>query len=318
MNQVHTPGSEPVSPRAKAARTDGLSLRIANWNVHWMHDDHLGRERRLVEELGRYDFDVICLQESWTESEDSQAERFAAELGYAYYAYLPVRWLGERSQGQAVLSRHPISETHAVEIPDETMHRRGCTAVVETALGRLPILSAGLWGNVKIAWHLPVIADRLQPYRTIVRHLESIDSALPPLIGADLNAEPDSGELRWLTGADAGAAGDAGRELYFVDTGRRDESAGYTIDTSTNPLATFAPGRWRTDYLLAGTAPRDRYSYGWTVARCGRLGVELDRPASDHYGVWSELRAAPLPTAPPAAWRSAHEPPSTGRTRPRT
>ncbi|AUA16749.1 3-phosphoshikimate 1-carboxyvinyltransferase [Streptomyces malaysiensis subsp. malaysiensis] len=96
----------------------------------------------------------------------------------------------------AVLSRHPISETHAMEIPDETMHRRGCTAVVETALGRLPILSAGLWGNVKIAWHRRVIADRPRPYRTIVRHLESVESELPPLVGADLNAEPDSGELR--------------------------------------------------------------------------------------------------------------------------
>ncbi|WP_244366064.1 hypothetical protein [Streptomyces malaysiensis] len=213
-----------------------------------------------------------------------------------------------------MLSRHPISETHAVEIPDETMHRRGCTAVVETALGRLPILSAGLWGNVKIAWHQRVIADRLRPYRTIVRHLESVESELPPLVGADLNAEPDSGELRWLTGADAGAADDTSRDLYFVDTWRRDDSAGYTVDASTNPLVTFARGRWRTDYLLAGTAPRDRYTYGWTVEGCGRLGVGLDRPASDHYGLWSELLATSLPMAPAAAWRSAVEPPRVGRT----
>ncbi|MFF0223562.1 hypothetical protein [Streptomyces sp. NPDC004629] len=222
-----------MTPGTEAARTSRLSLRIAHWNAHRTHDDHRGRRHGFVDEPGRHDFDVICLQECRTDGDDRQA-------------------------------------------------------------------------------------DRLRPHRTIVRHLESIESEPPPpLVGADHDAEPDSGELRRLTGADAGAAGDTSREPYLAGTGRRDDSAGHTVDASADPLVRFARGRRRTDHLLAGTAPRDRCSHGRTAEDCGQPGAGPDRPSSDHYGLWSQLPAVPpLPTAPAAARRPADEPPSVGRNGP--
>lgn len=47
-----------------------------------------------------------------------------------------------------------------------------------------------------------------------------VESELPPLVGADLDAEPDSGGPRRLTGADAGTAADTGREPYVAGTRR--------------------------------------------------------------------------------------------------
>lgn len=287
---------------------EAFTLRVANWNIHWRNDDHQRREALLIEELRRHHPDVICLQEAWAGATGNQAERIAEALGLPEVAYLPVRHQGTYSQGQAVISRFPITEATSVEIPDEFMHRRGVTVLLDTTAGRLPVTSAGIWGNAKIAWGQPVIRNRIAPYRTLIDHLAAIPSNLPPLVGLDLNADPHSHEVRWLSGLDIHGEDKTRPDLYLLDTW--DPAVdGATIDSSTNPLVTLAQGRWRSDYLLAGHAPRERYDRKWVVDRVGRLGHQLPQPASDHYGVWADLTAHASTPLPGLEWANATEPP---------
>ncbi|MCV7065515.1 endonuclease/exonuclease/phosphatase family protein [Mycolicibacterium farcinogenes] len=283
------------------------TVRLANWNVHWLNDNPEAREPLIVAELRRIGADVVTLQETWTAtvdgSERSQAHRLAEALGYPYVSYVPVRVRRDRSQGQAVLSRYPILDTRAIEVPDETMIRRGCLTHIDIATGRIPVASIGLWGSAKIAWRQPVLIDRLEPYRRLLQTLQNLPAGLPPLVGADLNAHPDSRELRWLQGLDADTV--ECRELYLQDAWAlaRPSDPGYTVDPLTNQLVRVRGGRWRSDFILVGVGPKDRYDFDWEVVDCGRLGTPS---ASDHYGLWADLTLRPSqPTMAVEEWRDA-------------
>lgn len=295
----------------------GTALTVANWNIHWMHDDHVRRADAIVDALRAVNPDVVCLQEAWVEGPQTQAARLAERIGLPHWSYLPVRELDGRSQGQAVLSRWPIESADAVEIPDEHMTRRALVTVLSTPHGRAPVVSTGLWGNAKIQWRLPAIDERLTPYRTIISSLQKVAGELPPIVGADLNAEPDSDELRWLQGAGTAPGDDPQRTLYLADVWRtaRPDDPGYTVDSRTNPLVNFADGGWRCDYILAGELTDRSRRSRWAVSDCGLLGARHDgAPASDHYGLWARLEIIPE-THPTAAtgWRPSTEAAITGK-----
>lgn len=277
-----------------------LTIRAGTWNLHWLHDDYPRREQLIVAELDTADLDVVCLQEAWAEDDVVQVGRLADRLGYEHYSYLPVRSNGSRTQGLGVLARHPIRRSWPMAIADESMHRRALIVVLDTPVGSCAVMSVGLWGSAKIEWSLPVIGDRLGPYRAITEELRRVKCDLPPLVGADFNAQPDSAEVRWLRGADPA---EKDRLLYFVDlwTRTRPGEPGYTVDAVANPLRGHRPaGRWRSDYLLAGCSVPELHAYRWDSSSSGLLGNGHghDLAASDHYGIWAQLTARPHPIRP--------------------
>jgi endonuclease/exonuclease/phosphatase family metal-dependent hydrolase len=138
--------------------------------------------------------------------------------------------------------------------------------------------------------------DQVRELVAIVFERAPIDEArLPPVILADMNAEPDSDELRYLRGL----ATIDGRSVYFADAWiyAGDGTPGHTFDRR-NAFAALAhePPR-RIDYVLV-RGPDTKLRGEPLVARL--VGTEPTVLAdgarcwpSDHYGVYAEIAAAP-------------------------
>ena len=110
---------------------------------------------------------------------------------------------------------------------------------------------------------------------------------LPPILMGDMNAEPGADEIRYLGGLTAPEPA-----VYFADCfAVRGDGPGYTWHRD-NPFAALecSPNR-RIDYIFV-RGP-DRWGRGEPLT----ARVAFDRPeagvfASDHYGVYAELRAS--------------------------
>src|SRR5262249_2078880 len=113
----------------------------------------------------------------------------------------------------------------------------------------------------------------------------------PPLLVGDFNAEPDSAEIRYVTGLQS----IGGFSVCFLDAWRVAAGAGPGVTWSNaNPYARAErePER-RIDYVFAGLPRRDGLGQ---IAAC-RVVCDAEQAGvwpSDHFGVYAELRDAPL------------------------
>jgi endonuclease/exonuclease/phosphatase family metal-dependent hydrolase len=118
----------------------------------------------------------------------------------------------------------------------------------------------------------------------------------PPLLIGDFNAEPESAEIRYVTGLQSLR----GRSVALLDAWRAAGKGGTGITWSNaNDYArlNFEPDR-RIDYVFAGFPRRDG------IGQITDCRVVCNEPKggvwpSDHFGVYAELRAVPLPVPPP-------------------
>ena len=251
-----------------------MTLNIWNLSGPW-------RERRIeiVAWLRRLEPDLVCLQEVIDNPDGrNQARWLAEEVGGYHVAYggLP---LGERVLfGNAVLSRWPIDAEHS----DPLTHPPGDLdvprVVVHARTNGLDVFSTHL------NWKLDDGVAREAQVQDVVRAIETHAdpaSPLPPILGGDFNADPDSTEIRFL----CGLASLGGRSTYFQDAWRVAGGGGdgYTWD-NRNPFAAeaFEPDR-RIDYVFVG------WKKGRGAGRVETARVVCDRAitgtfASDHFG----------------------------------
>lgn len=255
----------------------------------------------IADGLRALDAHVIGLNEIWEDAAGNSAQEIADAIGGAWHVHFGPAYedqeLGRRF-GNAVLSRFPFLETAAWPLPEPMGDpgRNLVHAIVATPWGRLPVFVTHL------SWMLHQSSRRLQQLQQVrewmkerapVQKGAAPTDQLPPVLLGDLNAVPDSDELRFLRGLMADPYG-----CYLADCfGIAGAGAGYTWHNA-NPFA--AREHWpdrRLDYVFV-RGP-DRWHRGEPlVAR-----VVLDEPrdgvyASDHYGVYAELRATPLVEPP--------------------
>jgi endonuclease/exonuclease/phosphatase family metal-dependent hydrolase len=180
----------------------GARLRVMTWNLWWRFGPWEQRLPAIAHVLAEQDADVVMLQECWRSGHDSLAERLATVTGHHCVESddpFPSRQVGFHN---ALLSRWPLSNVASVALPDAAGmpgHRRLLMADAATPWGAWPLACTHLDHRFDESAlrqrQVAAITDLLAARR----HGPS-EQALPPLLGADLNAVPDSDEVGMLTG----------------------------------------------------------------------------------------------------------------------
>lgn len=276
---------------------DCVTLRIMTWNLWWRFGDWQRREPAILETIRAQAPDVVCLQETWAWRDDPagdhpgehQAVRLAEQLGWQVAVNEPL-WFEGRAFSNAVLSRWPLERSVDETLPrfdGSQGHRRVIGANVTTPWGAWPVLST----------HLDhMFDDSAGRERHAQRLLELVlelrgepKEGLPVLMGADLNAVPDSDEVRMLTGRRAGGPGGVILNDIWEQVG---DGHGPTWRRDNPHVATSAWPNRRVDYLMVSWPRKRPVGNPITAWLAGTEPVKIDGEevwASDHAAVVADL-----------------------------
>ena len=195
------------------ARVAGRPLRVACYNIahgrgvpfdNWNGESKEVRLQRLLDiatQIREIDADIVALNEvdfdsSWSHGEN-QAEFLARNAGYPY-------WVEQRNLdfrigtwkwrfGNAILSRHPVSEAKSIELPDYSVRetllagkKRGVAGYVNLDKTRFPSLpTIGF-----MAVHLSHRSEQLRvdSAKMIGEIVSDLD--MPVIVAGDFNSSP--------------------------------------------------------------------------------------------------------------------------------
>ena len=224
-----------------------MTLRVMTWNLWWRFGDWEQRRHAIVETIRAADPDVLCLQEVWAHTDGAgMAAIVGDELGHHAVSSTPI---GRSDVGftNAVLSRWPSSLLHDEALPradGSAGHRRIVAASVATPWGPWPIASTHLDHRFDDSAVRQVQCRRLLELASTWRGDPTTD--LPVIVGADLNAVPDSAEVRTLTGREPGIGG-----IVFSDAWEQTgDGRGATWRRENPHTADSAWPNRRIDYVL--------------------------------------------------------------------
>ena len=272
---------DPYAPYGPVVTT---TLRVVTWNVWGRYGQWEERQAGIEAVLSAASPDIVCLVESWSTDDDSQAAQLAKGLGMENTVFSG-DWDQEGWQsGLAVVSRWPIASHESRTLPGHDGAAAGQVlfTLVEGPRGPVQLFVVVL--------DYPLDGSGIRQAQ--VRHLAGfVDQRSrrrhPTVVCGDFNSGPDSDEIRMLTGRSAPPV--PGLVFYDAWEMAGDGTAGTTW-SNANPLAAVGlyPDR-RFDYVLSAW-PRAG-GVGHPV-RCERLGVlpPEELQLSDHYGVLADLR----------------------------
>ncbi len=224
-----------------------MALRVMTWNLWWRFGSWEARRHAIVDTIRAENPDVLCLQEVWAETAAAgMADILTDELGYHAASSTSI---GRTDVGftNAVMSRWPSSVLGDEALPrvdGSPGHRRILAAEVATPWGSWPIASTHLDHRFDDSGARQVQCRRVLELASGWRGDPTSD--LPVIVGADLNAVPDSTEVRLLTGREAGPGG-----IVFSDSWEQVGDGPGTTWRRENPNA--ADSAWpnrRIDYVL--------------------------------------------------------------------
>lgn len=269
-----------------------MSLRVMTWNLWWQFGDHRRREEAICRVIAGEDPDLLFLQEVWVRRDSHQCEILAERLGMHWVANDPVFWK-DASFANAIMSRWPLERILDERLPaaDGTLsHRRMVMAEVDTPWGAWPAVSTHLEHRFdRSATRVAQIAAVMAAVSAHRADVGGASSDLPAVVGADLNAVPDSDEIRMLTGRSPSPVPGIVMSDVWEQVG---DGPGLTWRRE-NPHAAISawPDR-RIDYLLVGW-PRPKPVGNPISAHLVADGaVTIDGEeiwASDHAGVVADL-----------------------------
>ncbi len=182
-------------------------MRVMTWNLWWRFGPWEQRQAAISATVVEQAPDVLLLQEVWRQPADgtSAAHVIADALGGWHVALTDDPFEG-RDVGfhNAIVSRWPIVRDRSHPLPNgagEEGHRRILVAHLATPWGEWPVVTTHLAYRFDESALRQVQARRLLEVVAEVRGDPETD--LPPIVGGDLNAIPDSDEIRMLTGRSA-------------------------------------------------------------------------------------------------------------------
>lgn len=253
------------------------TLNIWNRSAPWPE-----RLALIKEELARLDLDAVALQEvlAFT-GMPNQAEEIVAGTGWnAFYA--PAMQIGPGlSMGNAVISRHALTDTEAIELPKDAGEPRSVAfAKVGVPHGPLPVFATHLVHQMHLGH---VRCNHVKALAGIVAERAPI-GGVPPVVMGDFNAEPDADEMRYLRGL----TGLGGPYVYFADAwiAAMCEGPGYTYDRTNHYAARSREASRRIDYIYVRGPDRNLRGEVRSCELAWRNG------SSDHFGVVAELHGA--------------------------
>ncbi len=260
-----------------------MALRVMTWNLWWHFGPWERRRPAIVELIRSVDPDVVCLQEVWSDGSADDAERIGEATGLHAVGTAPMLYDGQ-SFGNAILSRWPLDAIADEVLPradGEPGHRRVVAAASATPWGRWPVASTHLDHHFDGSATRQAQLARLLELAVGWRGVPERD--LPLIVGADLNAVPDSDEVRTLTGRRPGATG-----LVFSDAWEQVGDGPGPTWLRANPHT--ADSAWpdrRLDYVLVSW-PRPK-----PIGNPERAWIVGDRPSTvDGAEVWPSDHAA--------------------------
>jgi endonuclease/exonuclease/phosphatase family metal-dependent hydrolase len=266
-----------------------MTLRVMTWNLWWRFGPWEQRRHAIVETVRAAVPEVLCLQEVWADTDGAgMAQIIGDELGYHVVSGARI---GRSDVGftNAVLSRWParLLADEALPRADGTPgHRRVVAASVATPWGPWPVASTHLDHRFDDSSARQQQCLRLLELGADLRGDPTTD--LPLIVGADLNAVPDSAEVRLLTGRDAGHPG-----IVFSDAWEQcGDGPGWTWSRANPYSADSAWPNRRIDYVLVSW-PRPKPTGNPVRATLvGTVPHDVDGIAvwpSDHAAVIVEL-----------------------------
>lgn len=262
----------PASAADPSPAASEKNLRVVTLNLYHDKDEWPKRRTQIVEEFKRLQPDVIALQEVLQhEGLTNQAEWLATQLGYQWHFVSTDPADQTRRYGNAVLTRHPILKRSQKPLQPLDDSRTAAFVRID-ADGRLVNVYA-----THLHWTDQGGAVRTQQIADLMKYIAATSENIPSLVAGDFNATAESPELAAL------------RE-GFVDTyGPLHPQADVTSRSTLN-LKYFAPKR--IDHVFF---QRDAFTpVGATILfnQPDAQGVW----ASDHFGMFAELRLAEFET----------------------
>jgi len=168
--------------------------------------------------------------------------------------------------------------------------RAALTVQIDAPIGRLSLTTTHL------NWKLHQSDTRVRQVGTLAEHVLRLRprGGFPPIVVGDFNAEPDSDEIRFMRGLHA--MGDRGvyfNDAWLVAGDPAADPQGATW-SNRNPYArtAFEPNR-RIDYIFTGYPREDGVGL---VEHCRVVCNDEHQGVwpSDHFGLYAELRTAPV------------------------
>lgn len=269
-----------------------VTMRVMTWNLWWRFGEWEQRRHAIVDTIRAVNPDVLCLQEVWaTAGGDGMATMLSDDLGYHSTSTTPI---GRHDVGftNAVLSRWPTSRIADDALPrvdGSPGHRRIVAASVATPWGPWPIASTHLDHRFDDSAARQVQCRRLLELASTWRGEPTTD--LPVIVGADINAVPDSTEVRMLTGREPGNAG-----IVFSDAWEQaGDGPGPTWCRENPNTADSAWPNRRIDYVLVSWPRPKPVGNPITASVVGTEPVAVDRRPvwpSDHAAVVVDITTA--------------------------
>ena len=241
----------------------------------------------LIQGLRELSPDIVTLQEvrEVPAQLPNQAETLAKAIGFCH-VFAPATPFEGGEEGLAILSRQPIIEHDALELPHAEPEERRIllSARVQNGQGSVWVHTTHL--NYRLT-HGKQREDQVQAIADSVAGRTSDSSQI---LAGDFNARPEADEVRFLRGL----VTLGGRRTYFQDAWERlhPGDAGLTWarkNPYTAKLAFLEPDR-RLDYIFVTPMRGDGRG---TIHSCAMV---FDQPgadsvfASDHFGLLAEIQ----------------------------
>jgi endonuclease/exonuclease/phosphatase family metal-dependent hydrolase len=244
----------------------------------------------LVQGLRELSPDVVTLQEvrEVPGQLPNQAETLAKAIGF-HYVFSPATPLGGGEEGLAILSRQPIVEHEALELPHAEPKERRILLSARVQNGQ-----GSVWVHTThLNYRLTHGKQREEQVQAIADSVAGRTSDSSQILAGDFNARPEADEIRFLRGL----VTLGGRRTYFQDAWERlhPGDAGLTWarkNPYTAKLAFLEPDR-RIDYIFVTPMRGDGRG---TIHSCA---MAFDKPgadsvfASDHFGLLAEIQVEP-------------------------
>jgi endonuclease/exonuclease/phosphatase family metal-dependent hydrolase len=270
-------------------RVSMKTLRFLTLNLWGAEPPLEQRMALLIHHVRELSPDVIALQEVRESSRlPNQGETLAKALGMTC-SFASATPIADGHEGLAILSRVPVVEKHALELPHAVPTERRILLSVA-----LPFEKTVLWAHTThLNYRLTHGKQREDQVVAIEASVSGRASDAPQVLMGDMNARPDADEIRFLRGLTTLS----GRRTYFQDAWERRHAgdAGFTwacANPYTAKLAFLEPDR-RIDYIFVTPMRGDGRG---TVRSCERV---FDRPdsngvyVSDHFGLLAEIQVEP-------------------------
>jgi endonuclease/exonuclease/phosphatase family metal-dependent hydrolase len=267
------------------------TIRVVTLNMWGEQPPLESRMRGIVAGLAKLQPDVVALQEvrEIPNVLENQAAGIARSLGMELH-YAPATSWGGGDEGLAILSKFPIRERFARELPHATADERRIVlgATLDTPAGAFSAFTTHL--NYRLH-HGAIREDQISAGEALVAE---VASELPKVYMGDFNATPDSDEIRYLRGLHS----ISGKRVFYQDAfeRRHPHDPGYTwarANPFTERLRWLALDR-RIDYIFVSAMRKD----GRGVVQDCR--IVLDHPdaegcfPSDHFGLMADVQVSPL------------------------